>query len=116
MGPYKRKSIFFMQFRDVVYQPGFGGMTACAIVTNRLVMDIRMAGGTFHRGLIKHQGTVAEFAISLGMGAFQGEIRGIVVKLKGIVIDCPPGRMVAFNAIHFQLVPMGGLPKCRQAA
>jgi hypothetical protein len=39
----------------------------------------------------------------------------IVVKLQGTVVNGPSCRVVALNTVHFQLVPVRGLPYCRQA-
>jgi hypothetical protein len=115
MGAYKGKPVFFMQFRNICHQPCLRGMAANTIVSNRLTMHVRMAGGTVCRGFVEYQGTMTKLAVCLGMGAFEWKLCFIVVKLQGTVVNGPSCRVVALNTVHFQLVPVRGLPYCRQA-
>ena len=115
MGANQGKPIFFMNFRNVGDQPVLGAMASYTVVPNRLAVHVRMAGGTFHRGLVEYQGAVALFAICLGMCALKRKISGVVVKLQGTVVYGPARRVVAFHTVHFQLVPVGGLPCCLKA-
>jgi len=90
-------------------------MATGTIVAYRLAVYILMAGKAFRWGLIEYQGCVAKFAIGLRVGTFQWKARNIVVVLDGAVVYGPPGRVVAFHAIHTEIIPMGGLRPKRKA-
>jgi hypothetical protein len=110
VGTYEGEPVFFVYFRHIRNQPVLGGVAADAIIPNRLAVYVRVAGGAVHWRFIEYKGAVAKFAVGLGMCAFEREFGFIVVKLKGIVVYCPTRRVVAFHTVHFQLVPVGGLP------
>ena len=91
MGSNQRETVFFVQFGNIIYQPGLWGMTTYTIDADRLAVHIGMARNTIRRRyLIKDQSSVTKFAIYLGVSTVQWIIGLIMIKLKCVRIYSPP--------------------------
>ena len=109
MCPQQGKSIFLMQFGNVVHQPVLGRMAPGAVRTNSGAVHIRMAGNTFGACLGKNQGLVTIPAIHPGMLPFQRKSSGIVIKEKGIHLYFPAERGMAIGTIGLKAIAVRGL-------
>ena len=109
MNTNKGKAVFFVQFRNIVHQPGLWRMASYTIITDSHVVNIIVAGSTIRRRLVKNQGSMAFFTIGDEVNAFQPETQRIVVVLEGINIDVPSIGIMACATIYLKRGTVWGL-------
>lgn len=96
----ERESVLFVQFRDIIHQPGLLRMAACTIVAHRHGMHIRVARHTIRRRFhIEIQGYVTGPAIDRDVLSGQGKSRSAMVELQRVAQDVPGLRHVAGRTI-----------------
>ena len=111
MCPQQGKSIFLMQFRNIVHQPVRRRMTAGAVCPNSSAVHIRVAGNALGTRFLKNQGLMAIPAIHLGVLPLKRKSGKAVVERKGVHVNFPTERRVAVGTVGFEATAVWGLRK-----
>ncbi len=104
MGTYEWKSVLFVKFWNIEYQPAFGSMTAHTVVAHTSAVHIGMAGKTICRRIIEYQVTVTRFTIHHAVGAFQFKTGCLMVESHSGRIQFPATGVMALSTIYPQSI------------
>ncbi len=100
----KREPVLFMQLRDIIHQPGPGGVASGAVVADGHRVNIGMAGDAIRRDRrIEQHGAVAGLAIHLRVHANQRKRCGIMIEAQRIAHHDPAIRNVASCTVDLEV-------------
>ena len=111
----ERESVILMQLGNIVHQPIFRIVAAGAVISDRSVVHIGVAGNTSGFGVRKNQRFMAGPAIHPNMLPGKGEIGFGVAELGGIPADLPAGGFGKYRTAAVPLV-IGYFPTGRRMA
>ena len=109
MGPQEREPSLPVDLRNIVDDPGMGGMAPATVISDSLLVQVRMTLVTLRLRLGKYQRGVTLPAFDLGMLSHEGHSRSVVIIGIDLHVQFPAFGTVALVAGDLEIVPVRGI-------